>query len=282
MKPTLARMAVILTALYWVGGLALAVGGAAFGPQTGFVAFDLFELAGIVLIAYSVPLTSLLWLGWAIIRLSHSAWSRTAFAVYGIALPFLYLGALQVAGQIERGWHAHQLALARIETIIDEPLFTEQGHLIGVHLTFRVSYPWGLSSLNQEPPADAPAADLNLPFAHSPLVDFATRGSTLAQVGLGGFRPGSTEIAVDFVPPFLPLSLQMPKAFPASDLRNRCFRWKSAKTRQEWLEAGAERLSIEIGPYGRYLPPGSRSTEHAYRLSDFYLGAEAEGAVECP
>jgi hypothetical protein len=282
MKYTLTRMAVILTALYWAGGLAYAVGSAAFGPQSGILVFDLYELAGIVLIGYSIPLTVLLWISWAIIRLSRRAWSVAAFAVYGIALPFLYLGAMQVPGQIERGWHAHQLALARIETITDEPLFTEQAHLIGVRLAYRVSFPWGLSSLNQKPPADSPSADLNLPFAHSPLLDFATRGSTLPQVSLGGFRPGSTEITVDFVPPFLPLSLQMPKAFPASDLSNRCFRWKSAKTRQEWLEAGAERPSIAIGPYGRYLPPGSRSTEHAYRLSDFYLGAKAEGAIECP
>jgi hypothetical protein len=282
MKYTLARMAVILTAIYWAGGLAFAVGSAAFGPQSGFLVFDLYELAGISLIAYSIPLTVLLWISWVIIRLSHRAWSVAAFALYGIALPFLYLGAQQVPGQFERGWHAHQLALAGIEAITDEPLFTEQGHLIGVRLTYRVSFPWGLSSLNQEPPADAPSADLNLPFAHSPLMDFATRGSTLPQVSLGGFRPGPTEIAVDFVPPFLPLSLQMPKAFPASVLRNLCFRWKSAETRQVWLEAGAERLSIEIGPYGRYLPSGSRSTEHAYRLSDFYMGAKAEGAIECP
>jgi hypothetical protein len=282
MKLTLARMAVIFTALYWAGALAFAFGSAAFGPQTGFLVFDLYELVGIYLIAYSIPLTALLWIGWAMIRFSRRAWSVTAFAVYGIALPFLYLVALQVPGQIERGWHAHQLALARVETINDEALFTEQGHLIGVRLTYQVSFPWGLSSLNQEPPADAPSADLNLPFAHSPLVDFATRGSTLPQVSLGGFHPGSTEIAVEFVPPFLPLSFQMPTAFPASDLRNRCFRWKSAETRREWLGAGAERLSIEIGPYGRYLPPGSRSTEHAYRLSDFYLGAKAEGAIECP
>jgi hypothetical protein len=282
MNYTLTRMAVMLSALYWAGGLAFAVGSAAFGPQSGFLVFDLYELAGIIVIAYSIPLTALLWISWAIIRLSHRSCSVAAFAVYGIALPFLYLGALQVPGQIERGWHAHQLALARVESITDEPLLTEQGNLIGVRLTYRVSFPWGLSSLNQEPPADAPSADLNLPFAHSPLLDFATRGSTLPQVSLGGFRPGSTEIAVDFVPPFLPLSFQMPKAFPASDLSNRCFRWKSAETRQEWLDAGAERLKIAIGPYGRYLPPGSRRTEHAYRLSDFYLGAKAEGAVECP
>ena len=149
MKYTLTRMAVILTALYWAGGLAYAVGSAAFGPQSGILVFDLYELAGIVLIGYSIPLTVLLWISWAIIRLSRRAWSVAAFAVYGIALPFLYLGAMQVPGQIERGWHAHQLALARIETITDEPLFTEQAHLIGVRLAYRVSFPWGLSSLTR-------------------------------------------------------------------------------------------------------------------------------------
>ena len=106
MKYTLTRMAVILTALYWAGGLAYAVGSAAFGPQSGILVFDLYELAGIVLIGYSIPLTVLLWISWAIIRLSRRAWSVAAFAVYGIALPFLYLGAMQVPGQIERGWHA--------------------------------------------------------------------------------------------------------------------------------------------------------------------------------
>ena len=37
-------------------------------------------------------------------------------------------------------------------TITDEPLLTEQGHTIGVRLTYRVSFPTGLSALNQEPP----------------------------------------------------------------------------------------------------------------------------------
>jgi hypothetical protein len=67
MKYTLARMAVILTTLYWAGGVSFAVGGAAFGPQIGFLVFDLYELAGIFLIAYSIPLTALLWISWAII-----------------------------------------------------------------------------------------------------------------------------------------------------------------------------------------------------------------------
>ena len=87
MKSILARMAIILTALYWAGGVAFAVGSAAFGPQIGFLVFDWYELAGIFLIVYSIPLTALLWIGWAIIRLSHRAWSVAAFAVYGIALP---------------------------------------------------------------------------------------------------------------------------------------------------------------------------------------------------
>ena len=72
------------------------------------------------------------------------------------------------------------------------------------------------------------------------------------------------------------------ESFPASDPRNRCFRWKSAEERQQRLGAGAQALFIEIGPYGRYLPRGSRSTEHAYNLADFYEGARTEGAMECP
>ena len=35
-------------------------------------------------------------------------------------------------------------------------------------------------------------------------------------------------------------------------------------------------------PYGRYVPRGSRTTEHAYILSSFYKGARSEGAMECP
>jgi len=35
-------------------------------------------------------------------------------------------------------------------------------------------------------------------------------------------------------------------------------------------------------PYGRYVPRGSRTTEHAHILSNFYEGARSEGAMECP
>jgi hypothetical protein len=74
-------MAVILTALYWAGGLAFAVGSAAFGPQAGFLVFDWYELAEILLIDYFIPLTALLWIGWAVIRPTHRAWSVAAFGL---------------------------------------------------------------------------------------------------------------------------------------------------------------------------------------------------------
>jgi hypothetical protein len=67
-----------------------------------------------------------------------------------------------------------------------------------------------------------------------------------------------------------------------SDPCNRCFRWKSVQERQQTLGAGAQRLSVEIGPYGRYLSRGAGTTEQAYILSDFYEGARSEGAMECP
>ena len=282
MKHSLTRLAVALTALYWISGIVVAITGVALEPQSGWLVFAWYQLAEIILLYCVVPLTALLWIGWAIFWLCGGATWATPFTVFGLALPLLYYAALQVPNLIERGWHAHQLALARIETIADEPLLTEQVHTIGVRLTYRVAFPAGLSALNQEPPADAPAADLYLPFPHSPLLDFAIRGSTLGQVARGGFSRGVSSVAVDFVPPFLPLAFQLPQAFPVSDPRNRCFRWKSVQERTQTLDAGAQRLSIEIGPYGRYVLRGSRTTEHAYILSDFYEGARSEGAMECP
>ena len=76
--------------------------------------------------------------------------------------------------------------------------------------------------------------------------------------------------------------MQHPKSFPASDPRNLCFRWKSDEQRQRMLALAAQPLSIEIGPYGRYLASGSRRTQRAYDLSAFYESARADGATECP
>lgn len=280
MKHSLTRLAFALTALYWIGGIVFAITGAAL--KSGWLVFTWYQLAAIILLYYVAPLTALLWIGWAVFWLAGGTSWATLFATYGLALPFLYHAALQVPHMVERGWHAHQLALARIEAIADEPLLSKQGHPIGVRLTYRISFPAGLSALGQEPPADAPAVDLYLAFPQSTLLDFAIRGSTLRQVAQGGFPRGASSVAVDFVPPFLPLGFQLPQGFPMSDPRNRCFRWKNAGERQQRLGAAAQRLSIEIGPYGRYVPRGSRITEHDYKLFDFYESARTEGAMECP
>jgi hypothetical protein len=63
------------------------------------------------------------------------------------------------------------------------------------------------------------------------------------------------------------------------DPRNRCVRWKSVQERQQTLGAGAQRLPVEIGPYGRYVTRGARTTEHAYILSDFYARVRAPKAL---
>ena len=69
--------------------------------------------------------------------------------------------------------------------------------------------------------ADAPAADLYLPFPQSPLLDFAMRGSTLRQAARGGFPRGTSLVAVDFVAPFLPLAFQQPVIDDPPPRRNR-------------------------------------------------------------
>lgn len=111
---------------------------------------------------------------------------------------------------------------------------------------------------------------------------FATRDSTLQQVAPGGFPVGTTAVKIDAVPSFMPMTFQLPNAFPASDPRNRCFRWKGADDRARQLSAERQSVLVEIGPYWRYVPRGSRGTTHGYRLADFYEGAKADGAMECP
>jgi hypothetical protein len=88
----------------------LAITSAALEPQSGWLVFAWYQLAEIILLYYVVPLTALLWIGWAIFWLcGGTAWT-TPFTVFGLALPLLYFAALQVPNLIERGWHAHQLA----------------------------------------------------------------------------------------------------------------------------------------------------------------------------
>jgi len=281
MAAPLTRRALQLTAAYWVGVAVLATV-SAFAQGGGWLVFSWFELIAVGFAVYAVPLTALLWLGWGIFRVRGWNDAIVAFTIFGVVLPLAYYAASLVPGWLERYWHARQLSQARIESITDEPLLSAHGYPIGVRFTYRVSFPLGLSALGQEPPADAPAAGLYLPYQQSTLMEFANRDSTLRQVSQGGFAAGTTAVTVDAVPMFMPLSLRMPNAFPASDAKNLCFRWTNAQDRARQLAAAPQTVLIEIGPYGRYLPRGSRGTAHAYRLADFYAGAQAEGARECP
>jgi hypothetical protein len=61
MKHSLTRLAVALTALYWISGIVLAITSAALEPQSGWLVFVWYQLAEIIILYYVVPLTALLW-----------------------------------------------------------------------------------------------------------------------------------------------------------------------------------------------------------------------------
>lgn len=282
MTTALTRRAAQLTTIYWVGAPVLVTAIVLSQGQGGWFVFTWFDLIAVAFALYAIPLTALLWVGWAVFRFGSWREPLVPFTVFGVLLPAVYYGASLVPGLVEHFWHARQLALARVQGITDEPLLSEHGHLIGVRFAYRVNFPLGLSSLGQEPPADSPSAGLYILCQKSTLMYFATRGSTLQQVAPGGFPVGTTTVTVDAVPSFMPMFFQLPNAFPASDPRNLCFRWKGAEDRQRQLSAEAQSVLIEIGPYGRYVQRGAHGTARAYRLADFYEGAKAEGAMECP
>jgi len=282
MSVSLTRRAVQLTGVYWASVPVLATVSAFSQGQGGWLVFTWYELLAVGFAVYVIPLTSLLWIGWAIFRVRGWKDAVVPFTIFGVVLPFGYHAASLVPGLLERYWHARQLATARVEAITDETLLSAHGHPIGVRFAYRVNFPLGLSSLGQEPPADAPSAGLYIPYQQGTLMEFANRDSTLRQVSHGGFAVGTTAVRVDAVPMFMPLSIQLPTAFATSDPRKLCFRWKSAEDRARQLAAPAQAVLIEIGPYGRYVQRGGSGTAHAYRLADFYAGAQAEGARECP
>jgi hypothetical protein len=281
MTAPLTRRAAQLTAAYWVGGPVLATAIALSQGEGGWISFTWFDLVIVAFALYVIPLTALLWIGWAVFRFGNWREALAPFTICGVLLPAVYHGTFLVPGLVQHVWHALQLALARIREITDEPVLSEHGHPIGVRLTYRVTFPLGLSSLGQEPPADSPSAGLYIPYQKGTLMYFATRDSTLHQAARG-FPVGTTTVTVDAVPSFMPMSFQSPNVFQASDPRNLCFRWKGAEDRQRQLSAEPQSVLMEIGPYGRYLQPGAQGTAHAYRLADFYEGAMAEGAMECP
>ena len=79
MKHSLTRLAVALTALYWISGIVLAITSAALEPQSGWLVFAWYQLTEIILLYYVVPLTALLWIGWAIFWLCGGATWATPF-----------------------------------------------------------------------------------------------------------------------------------------------------------------------------------------------------------
>ena len=178
------RAAVALTLTYWVGALVAAPALYFSEPQSGWLAFDLLAL---VFGVYALPLTALLWIGFAALRFAGGERTRV-LVVLGLAAPFLYHVALLAPGVASRAWHDFQRRGVRVDAIDDKPLVGGTGAPIGVRLIYRVNFPWGLSALEQQPPAGAPTADLYLALAqHSP-IDFVTRDSSLWRVGREGFR----------------------------------------------------------------------------------------------
>ena len=281
MSQALTRRAILISAIYWVGAPLLAAFTDVPFSQGYFFQFSWVVWLSLVYGLYVIPLTGLLWIGWAVFRLGRWGQSLVPFTVFGALLPLTFHIAVLLPDEIKRLWHEHQLAAARLEEISDQPLLSAHGHAIGVRVTYRVNFPRGLSSLGSDPPADAPAFDLYLPYQKSILMDFQTVDLHRVPGAVEGFPAGAKTFTVDFVPPFLPMSFQQPIGFPAADPRNLCFVWKSALEKQRQLAAEPQAALIEIGPYGRYAPRGSRQTSHSYRLADFYEGAKTEGAREC-
>ena len=275
------RAAVILTLIYVVGAMVAAIALYVIEPQSGWLAFDLLDVIELVFGVYALPLTAVLWIALAALRLAGVERARV-LVVLGLAAPFLYQIALLAPGVASRAWHVFQLKGVRVVAIDDEPLVAGTGAPIGVRLTYQVSFPWGLSARDQQPPADAPTADLYLAQAQQSPIDFVTRDNSLWRVGREGFSRGEHTIVVDFVPPFLPLALQRPEAFSAADPANLCYRWRSAEERQRLLAIQPQKLEVEIGPFGRYVARGSRLTSRVYDFGAFYKGAGALGALECP
>ena len=61
---------------------------------TGWMHFSLSQLVFIYGALFTLPLTVLLWVGWAVFRRLRSPRAVAAYAAFAIALPFLYAFAL--------------------------------------------------------------------------------------------------------------------------------------------------------------------------------------------
>jgi hypothetical protein len=92
------RAAVALTLTYWIGALVAAPALYFSEPQSGWLAFDLFDVVELVFGVYALPLSALLWIGFAALRFAGGERTRV-LVVLGLAAPFLYHVALHAAGR---------------------------------------------------------------------------------------------------------------------------------------------------------------------------------------
>jgi hypothetical protein len=84
------RVCLIFTLLYCAVGVALTAA-TALTQGTGWMHFTLPELLLVYLGLFSVPLTLLLWLGWAVLRHLNRPHAAAGLTLLGIALPLLYV-----------------------------------------------------------------------------------------------------------------------------------------------------------------------------------------------
>ncbi len=89
MRKTLFRIAVLFTGFYFAVGLALAFVSAQ-TPGTGWMHFSLSQFLSIYLGLFSVPMTLLMWVGWAVLRCPKWPHSSLILTAHGILAPLLY------------------------------------------------------------------------------------------------------------------------------------------------------------------------------------------------
>jgi hypothetical protein len=258
------QIALMLTLSYWVTA-ALVAG---FTPRD-----DWIDLRWpIAIYFFAIPVTILLWMIVIGVHRLKLALSRSRFTLIGIALPVVYVAVVGGGGRWLSEQHEQrledQLRASVLATFDDEPLVGPKGP-IGVRLRYGVVYPRGLD-LDEDHGA---FAQLRTGLSHSTFV--MIRRVVKAHVS-GRFRAGTYEITEDFVPAFLPPSLLYATSEPA--VSDHCFRWLPDMSRQELLAKNSEPMVVAICLAHS---PIQRSTQHLYRLGDFYATAVLEGAVDC-
>lgn len=259
------RVALALTALYWLAAAVWAL----VTPTPGWI--DLRWVTAIGLGA--IPATVLIWLVWLCFRIAGARRRPVALGVVGILLPIACFATAQVAvewmQQRYRDLAASQIAAARISDIVDEPLLSAAGNMIGVRVTYRVAFPKGLVDGKY-----APQVNLNHP---NPATNFELPRQSVTPPFSHPIVSGTYVVTIEYRPYFLPQFLMFPELAASSDPALRCLRWGGAKQREQYLPAAAQRLSISIQDY----LPAPVQTARSYRLADFYEGALKEGGREC-